>query len=68
VVARRLGHESAQERLRVAMIRDRAQTILLRDVLQAQADVAQARANYDEAQLSLWQARAVLEKAVGEDM
>jgi outer membrane protein TolC len=68
VAARRLGHESAQERARVAVLRGRVQTVLLREVLQAQADMAQARADYDEAQLSLWQARAELEKAVGEDM
>jgi len=68
VTARRLGNESAQERVRVALLRGRAQAALLREVLQAQADAAQARADYDEAQLSLWQARAELEKAVGEDM
>jgi outer membrane protein TolC len=68
VAARRLGHDSAQEKARVAMLRGRTQSLLLRDVLQAQADMAQARADYDEAQLSLWQARADLEKAMGEDM
>jgi outer membrane protein TolC len=68
VAARRMGHESAQERARVALVRGRAQTVLLRDVLQAQAEMAQSRADYDAAQLSLWQARAELDKAMGEDM
>ena len=67
VTARRLGHESAEERVRVALLRRREQATLLRDALQAQADMAEARAQYDEAQLSLWQARADLEKAMGED-
>jgi outer membrane protein len=67
VAARRLGSESARETVRVALVRQRQQTVLLRDVLQAQADDAQARAQYDEAQLSLWQARAGLEKAIGEE-
>lgn len=68
VAVRRLGHESAQERVRVALLRGREQTMLLREVLQEQADLAAARAQYDEAQLSLWQARAELDKAMGEDM
>jgi outer membrane protein len=68
VVARRLAHESAQEQLRVARLGSEQQTVLLKDVLQAQAAAAEARADYDEAELSLWQARADLDKAIGEDM
>jgi outer membrane protein TolC len=68
VVARRLAHESAQEQLRVALVRQKEQAVLLKDVLQAQATAAEARADYDEAELSLWQARADLDKATGEDI
>jgi outer membrane protein TolC len=67
VQARRMAHETAQERARVAVLRASAQSVLLRDVLQAQADMAASRADYDEAQFSLWQARAELDKAMGED-
>jgi outer membrane protein TolC len=68
VVARRLAHESALEQLRVALLRQKQQAVLLKDVLQAQATAAEARADYDEAELSLWQARADLDKATGEDI
>jgi outer membrane protein TolC len=67
VAARRLATESAKEGMRVALLRQGASTVLLREVLQAQADAAAARAQYDEAQLSLWLARADLGKAIGED-
>jgi outer membrane protein len=67
VAARRMGHEGAQERMRVVMLRGREQAALLREVLQAQASAADARALYDEARLSLWLARAELDKASGED-
>ena len=60
VAVRRLGNESAREGLRVALLRQENRTVLLRDVLDAQAAVAGARAQYDEAQLALWQARADL--------
>jgi outer membrane protein TolC len=65
---RRLSHESAQEKVRVALLRVQAQSLLPKDLLSAQAAQADARAQYDEAQLSLWQARADLEKAMGEDL
>jgi outer membrane protein TolC len=68
VAVRRLGNESAQEKVRVALLRRRHDAVLLREVLQAQATLAEARAEYDEALLSLWQARADLDKATGEDL
>ena len=67
VAARRLGSDHAQERLRVALLRRREHSVLVRDVLQAQATMADARAKSDEAELSLWLARAELDKAIGED-
>lgn len=67
LAARRLEHESAEEKVRVTALRGREQAVLLREVLQAQADVAARRADYDEAEFSLWQARAELDKAMGED-
>lgn len=67
VAVRRIANEAAQEKLRVALLRQQQQSVLLRDVLQAQAAAADARAQYDQAQLALWQARADLGRAVGED-
>jgi outer membrane protein len=43
------------------------QAALLRDVLQAQADLADANATYQSGLLSLWTARADFEKALGEE-
>ena len=67
VAARRFGSDHAQEQLRVALLRRREHSVLVRDVLQAQATMADARAKLDEAELSLWLARAELDKAMGED-
>lgn len=68
LAARRAGYEGAQERVRVVHLRQGAQAALARELLQAQAALAEARAQHDEAELSLWLARAELARATGEDM
>jgi outer membrane protein len=67
VAMRRISHDGAREKVRVVLLRGAQQSALVKDVLSAQAALADARAQYDEAQLSLWQARADLDKAMGED-
>jgi len=67
VEANRLARESAQEKLRVATEKYKAEAALLKDTLQAQAALSEATANYDQALLSYWTARADLERALGED-
>jgi outer membrane protein TolC len=43
------------------------QTALLKDVLQAQTELAQADTKYQEALTSFWTAKADFEKAIGEE-
>src|SRR5262249_9278464 len=62
-----LAQETAKEKLRLAMDKYTQQTALLREVLQAQADLAEANAKYQEGLLSLWTARADFERALGEE-
>jgi outer membrane protein len=65
--ANRLARDSAREKLRVARNRQQADAVLLKDVLQAQAALSDADAQYAQAQLTLWTSKAELETAVGED-
>jgi outer membrane protein TolC len=67
VEANRLARESAQEKLRVATEKYKAEAALLKDALQAQAVLSDANANYDQALLTFWTARADLDRALGED-
>jgi outer membrane protein TolC len=62
-----LAQETAQEKVRLAMDKYTQQAALLRDVLQAQADLAEANVKYQGDLLSLWAARADFAKALGED-
>ncbi len=62
-----LSQEVAREKARLAMDKYTQQTALLQDVLQAQANLADADAKYQEGLLALWTARAALEKALGEE-
>lgn len=57
---------AARERLRVATMVYREQKSLFRDVLQAEAALASADQQHDDAMLQLATARADLEKAVGD--
>lgn len=62
-----LTQETAREKLRVAMDKYAQQAVLLQDVLQAQAYLADANAKYRQGLLSFWTARADFEKALGEE-
>ena len=62
-----LVQETAKEKLRIATDRYAQQAALLQDVLQAQANLAEANQQYQQGLLSFWTARADLEKALGEE-
>lgn len=64
---RRAGREAAVEKTRVALNRHREQASLLRDVLEARTTLADADAQYQQALLGYWTARADFEKAIGEE-
>lgn len=58
---------AAREQLRVAQHKYSEQAALLKDVLQAQAAVSETNSQYQQAVLGVWNARAELEKAMGND-
>ncbi len=62
------GKEMALERLRVLAEKYKEKATLLKDVLQAQKNLAQANSDYSKAVLSMWSARADYEKALGVDV
>jgi outer membrane protein TolC len=61
------ARESSNEKLREVTEQYGQKTKLLRDVLQQQASVDKANAEYNEALASFWSARAKLQKAMGEE-
>ena len=63
----KLEESSAKENLRVSTGRYKFQAVLLSDVLQSQALLAEAAHDYQRALLAFWTAKAEFEKAVGED-
>ena len=67
VAAAALFRDSAREKLREVTEQYGQKTKLLRDVLQQQANVEKANADYSEALASFWSARAKLQKAMGEE-
>ena len=67
VTAAALFRDSAREKLREVTEQYGQKTKLLRDVLQQQANVEKANADYSEALASFWSARAKLQKAMGEE-
>jgi outer membrane protein TolC len=67
IVAERLGRDAAQEKLRVLMARHRQESSLLKDVLEAQASMSGAHAEYDRALLTFWTAKADFQKAIGQE-
>jgi outer membrane protein TolC len=67
IVAERLGRDAAQEKLRVLMARHRQESSLLKDVLEAQASMSGAHAQYDRALLTFWTAKADFQKAIGQE-
>jgi outer membrane protein len=65
--ASRASQESTREAARVVSVRFRSNSALLKDVLEAQADLASANDNTQQALLAYWVARADFEKAMGEE-
>jgi outer membrane protein TolC len=63
----KLEETSARENLRVSTGRFKFQEVLLSDVLQSQAFLAEATHEYQRALLAFWTAKAEFEKALGED-
>ena len=63
----RLARQTEEEKLRVVMNQYRQNAALLKDTLQQEAAVATANAQYREALLSFWTAKADLERALGEE-
>jgi len=63
----RLAEDSAKENLRVSAGKYKFQAVLLSDVLQSQASLAEATHEYQQALLKFWTAKAEFEKALGED-
>ena len=63
----KLARETTREKVRLALDKYTQQAALLQDVLQAQANLADADATYQAGLLALWTARADLEKALGEE-
>ncbi|HEX8072258.1 MAG TPA: TolC family protein [Pyrinomonadaceae bacterium] len=63
----KLAEASAKENLRVSTGRYKLQAVLLSDVLQSQASLAEATHQYQRALLAFWTAKAEFEKALGEE-
>ena len=63
----RLSQDAEHEALRVTQGRYKFEAALLTEVLQAQAKLADANNQYQQALLSFWTAKAELEKALGQD-
>jgi outer membrane protein TolC len=60
-----LNRDAARAQLQVTMEGFREQTALLKDLLSAQASLAQANDQYRQAVLGFWQARSNFEQAIG---
>lgn len=63
----RIAQQAAREKLRVITNRYREQSALLQDALRAESELSDANDKYIQAVLSLWNARAELEKSLGSD-
>jgi outer membrane protein TolC len=61
------GKDAADEKLREVSDAFKHSSVLLRDVLQQQASVANADHNYEQSLLAFWNAKALFEKALGEE-
>ena len=64
--AAEIGQKAARERMRVVQNRYATQAALLKDVVQAQADLANANNSYAQALLGTWTARSEVDRALGE--
>ncbi len=67
IIVSRLSQETARENLRVVSNRYGQEVSLFKDVLQAQASLAEADSQYQQALLNYWTARADFEKSLGMD-
>jgi Outer membrane protein len=65
--AARIGHEAAAEQFRVTSNKYGERAALIRDVLQAQAHIAEADYQYQQALSSYWSAIADLRRSMGEE-
>ena len=63
----RVAESSAKENLRVTTGRYKYEAVMLSDVFQSQASLAEATHEYQTALLTFWTAKAEFEKALGED-
>jgi outer membrane protein len=63
----RAGRDAANEKLREISDQFKHSAVLMRDLLQQQAAVANADHEYEQSLLSFWNARAAFEKALGEE-
>lgn len=63
----RMQREASLEGLRVTRNRYAVEAALLKDVLQGQAGLEQADADYQQALVSYWNARADFERAIGDE-
>jgi outer membrane protein len=61
------GKVAADEKLREVNDAYKHSAVLLRDVLQQQAAVANADHDYEQSLLAFWNAKALFEKALGEE-
>lgn len=61
------GRDAANEKLREVSDQFKHSAVLLRDLLQQQASVANADHEYEQSLLSFWNAKAAFEKALGEE-
>ncbi len=61
-----LGWNAAAEKLRVFTSRYKEKAVLLQDVLRAESELSKAINDYNQSVLSMWNARADLEKAIGD--
>ena len=67
LTASRTAHEAAAEQFRVAGNKYKEQAVLLKDLLQAQAQSSETNFQYQQALSSYWSAFAELRKAMGEE-
>jgi outer membrane protein len=68
LVVAEIAQGAAREKLRVKTNQFQVQAVLLTDVLQLRADVADVDDRYQQALLAFWTAKADFEHAVGEDI
>jgi outer membrane protein len=61
------GRDAANEKLREISDQFKHSAVLMRDLLQQQAAVANADHEYEQSLLSFWNAKAAFEKALGEE-